>query len=580
MIISLKAALRLAGAVTVCVAAPLIGQTRTTMPTRQSLQSLSATAPQSATRTSSDQPAVERRSTAAAAVTFDQTTTAGTSSNRAPGYDIGQPPLGPDDGIAMASGPVMSLAEAMTLAYRGNPRLIAQRATVRSTDFQLAEARSAYGPNLSVEGAYTFTRSRAQLTSGNYLPQQGFTSTASAILNQPLFTFGRNAAAEQGAYAQIAFQRDSLRLVETNLMLNVVSSYVGVLRDASAVTIARENLALLQRQYNDNRERFRVREITSTDLQQVETRLELAQAQLLSAEGQLGISQADFFEYVGAVPGELAPPDLLNIRYTSIDGAFADADRNSPVVRAAQSREKVSRATYQAARTEWRPRVDLRGTAQYGTLSPYSDQFRSTVLTGQVVLSQPLIDSGLRRSRQDQAREANQADWRLIDAALRETHQIVSSAWNQLTSSRASLDNYRRALDAAQRAYDGARLQERAGDRTTLDVLDLARDLLNVRLGYNSSVANEYIARATLLAAAGRIEAPQVVSGLTAYDPSVHFDRVRRRSDIPLLTPALSTLDGLATGSVLTDRAIRDDAARMGVKPSLPLTAPDPVTVP
>lgn len=579
MTISLKAALRLASAATVCSSAPLISQTPL-LTSQPPSQLPSQTAAQLAARTSSDQPAVARRSTAAAAIVLNQTISDATPSISIPRYNIGQPPLGPDDDVMMLSGPVTSLAQAMTLAYRGNPRLVAQRATVRSTDYQLAEARSTYGPSLSVEGAYTFNRSRAELASGSYLPQQGFTSTASAILNQPLFAFGRNAAAEQRAYAQITFERDSLRLVETNLMLNVVSSYVGVLRDASAVTIARENLALLQRQYDDNRERFRVREITSTDLQQVETRVELAQAQLLTAEGQLGISQADFLQYVGAVPGELAPPDLLSVRYTTIDAAFADADRNSPVIRAAQSREKVSRATYQAARTEWRPRIDLRGTADYGTLSPYSDRLRSTVLTGQVVLSQPLIDSGLRRSRQDQAREANQADWRLIDAALRETHQIISSAWNQLTSSRATLDNYRRALDAAQRAYDGARLQERAGDRTTLDVLDLARDLLNVRLSYNSSVANEYIARATLLAAAGRIEAPQVVSGLTTYDPDVHYSRARRQSDIPLLTPALSTLDGLATGTVRADRPIRDDAARIVVKPTLPLLADDSVTSP
>jgi outer membrane protein TolC len=58
--------------------------------------------------------------------------------------------------------------------------------------------------------------------------------------------------------------------------------------------------------------------------------------------------------------------------------------------------------------------------------------------------------------------------------------EAVSSSWNQLTASRASLEHYARASEAARRAFEGALKQHRAGARTTLDVLDLARDLLNV----------------------------------------------------------------------------------------------------
>lgn len=487
-------------------------------------------------------------------------------------YDRKAPPPAPRAAIR-------TLAEAVTLAYQTNPQLLSARATARSADYRIPQARAAFGPTLSASGAYTFTRNRSEVFPGQVVGAQGWASTASLILNQPVFTFGRNAAAEAAAVATSQYQRDILRVTEAQVLNGVIDAYVSVLRDAQAVTIARQNLALLERQLSDNQQRYEVRDLTQTDLDQTRTRVEFGRAQLVTAEGQLGVSQTRFVQFIGAPPGELAPPDLLDVRFASLDAAYSYAEANSGLIRAASAREKISRANVNLAKADGWPRIDLRGTADYGSLSPYSDSQRVTQLVGQAVLSQPIIDSGLRRARLNEAREANQSDWRLLDAALRDTRQAIGSAWDVLASSRASLDGYRAAIDAATRAYEGAVLQQRAGDRSTLDVLDLARDLLTVRTTYNAILADEYLARATLLAAAGMLEGPLIVPGLTAYDSDAHYDRVRRQGDIPLLTPALSGFDRIATGNTRDDRFSRDAGAAQAVDAALPLPpAPEPIT--
>lgn len=470
--------------------------------------------------------------------------------------------------------PVTSLPQAIALAYRNNPRLLAARADARSADYRYPAARSQFGPSLSISGAYNFTRNRSEVLPGQWLGAQGFTSTAGAVLNQPLWTFGRNSAAAAGALAESRFARDSLRATEADVMLAIVGSYVRLQREANAVTIARQNLELLDRQYRDNAERFRVRDITSSDLQQIETRVAFGRAQVTNALGQLGTAQGAFLRDVGARPGTLAAPELIDVKVGSLGQAIAVAEVNAPLIRAAQAREKVSRAAWEAAKAESRPRIDLQGTADYGTLTPYSDNARTTQLVGRAVLTQPLIDSGLRNARRNEAAQANQADWRLIDDAVRATHQSVTEAWNVLTSARASLDHYRLAVDAAQRAYDGAQLQQRAGDRTTLDVLDLARDLLNIRLSYNAAVADEYVARAALLAAMGQLEAPLLLPGLRGYDADAHFQRVRGKGDVPLLTPLLAGLDGTLNRDTARDRPSRDAAALEGVEAPVSLQTP------
>jgi outer membrane protein len=475
--------------------------------------------------------------------------------------------------------PIVTLREAIARAYLNNPNLLAERATLRATDERLPSARAGYGSTLDLQVAQGYQRDRTELLPGQSITRGGGATSALLILNQPIFTFGRLRSAENGALAEIGLQREALRLQESQTLLDVVNAFVSVERDTLAVGIAQDNLDTLGRQYRDSAERFRVREITSSDLQQIETRLELGRAQLLQTQGALGASRAQFLRTVGAPPAaQVQPPDTLPLGASTLDQAYEVAEENSPLIRGAQSRERVSRARINAARAEYGPMVSFRGTGSYGSVSPYSNELRASSLRGEAVLSQPLVDSGVRRAAVAAAAEANDADWRLIDQALRDARQAVASAWSQYNAAALSAANYARAEDAARRAYEGADVQEKAGARTTLDVLDLLRDLLNVRLSRINAEADAYAGRASLLAAMGRLEAPLLFPDLEPYDPARHLDKVRRKGDIPLLTPAISWLDGLATRSIDNERPIRDpsgvlrsEAPQFKAEPVLPL---------
>jgi outer membrane protein TolC len=255
----------------------------------------------------------------------------------------------------------------------------------------------------------------------------------------------------------------------------------------------------------------------------------------------------------------LLPPDVLTVPVATLDAAYAIADVESAFIRAAQEKEKISRAQWAAARAEFMPRVDARGTAAVGTQTPYTDLYRTNRLQGEVVVTMPLLDGGARLARTAGSREANQADWLLIDSAMRETRTAIASAWFQLAASRAALGYYQEATQSAMKALEGAQLQRRAGDRTTLDVLDLARDLLIQQTSYNTALAGEYLERANLLYAMGRMEAPQLTREVTALDPAIHYQRANRIASY-LTVPGLRMLDGLILHPAPGDRAIRDPA--------------------
>nr|WP_084356069.1 TolC family outer membrane protein [Novosphingobium lentum] len=458
--------------------------------------------------------------------------------------------------------PVTTFGDAIQRSYRLQPALLAERAKARSVDYLLPQARAQYGPRIDFQATYGYQRDNIEVAPGTFRSRSGWSSTASAILTQPLYTFGRNAAATRTAAAQISFERAVLRSTEAQVLFDATSAYVSVIRDRAGIAIARDNLSLLERELSDNRARFAVHAATATDVDQVETRVGVARAQLLSAQRAIETSEAEFVHMVGALPGNLSQPNPLRLPTESLEEAYAFADLHNPVIEAANARERNSRAQWDAARADLLPRVDLRGRADFGSATPYSDSLRQTGLRGEVVISGPLFDSGLRRARVAEAKEANDADWRLVDQAGRDTRNDLAASWSEWQTLQASTVSLEHAVASAQSAYDGALVQERAGFRTTLEVLDLARELLSARTSLNAATSGAYIAQARILRVMGVMEQEYLFPDLPANDPETHFDRAKHSGDVPLVTPALRAVDGVFLSSP-ANRPNRDRSATM-----------------
>jgi len=499
----------------------------------------------------------------------------------------------PDDAPAevreafLTGAPVTSLDQALTFAYWTSPAVLAQRDTARSAAWGVAQARSAYGPHLDYALTYGWTRDRFELSKGIFIAREGWSSTATAVLTQPLFTFGRQFASERGASAQAAYQRAVARSASQQALYDAIDAYVSLRRNRAAVEIASDNLAALTRELVDSRARLKVREVTATDLQQVETRVELSRVQVLAAQRDAGTGEATFLRMVGVRPGPLAEPAPLQLPVASLEEAYGYAEVHSPLIEAAQQRERASRAVVEGARAERRPRVDLQGSAALlpyvQGFSSYSDHLRQTEFKGVVTLSGPLFDSGERMARIRAAEAANDADWRLLDATLRENRAALAAAWNDWQAQSQALTNLASAVIAAQKAYDGAVLQERAGLFTTLDVLQLARELLQARSTYNQGIAGAYLAKAQVLAAMGALDPawllPASAGRETAEDRMEReARRISTKGDIPLVTDALRAIDGIAKGRA-APRPLRDPAGQSRTPPAAigvpPLPAAD-----
>ncbi|WP_404712180.1 TolC family outer membrane protein [Sphingomonas sp. MMS24-J13] len=451
--------------------------------------------------------------------------------------------------IATSDGSAETLAEAIASAYQSNPTLQAQRAQLRATDETYVQARSGYGPTLQVQASANYNQDRLRDSFSGDVPLAATTTRsnlgrAEVVVDQPLYTGGRTALAVHGAEERIRAAREALRATEQNMVLSVIQAYLDVRRDLQALDVRHANLDALNLQLKETRARQRAGEVTQTDVAQAQAQVFAEEAGVALAENQLRASRTEYTTVVGHMPGDLSPEPPLPGVPGSSDLAFKIAADASPEFQQALFAEQVSRNDVRIARAGERPTITLRGTYGYSTtLDPFNQRNRDRALTGQAILSIPIFSSGRLSSEIRQALEVNGSDRLSIEAARRTMVQNVANAWNELVTYTANIDRQSSQVDAAAIAFKGMRLEYRAGERSTLDVLVAEETLRDAELAKLSAQHDAALAAALVLRYIGRLDARDIVAGIPAYDPAAHLKKVENKGALPV-ERVVRALDG------------------------------------
>ena len=103
----------------------------------------------------------------------------------------------------------------------------------------------------------------------------------------------------------------------------------------------------------------------------------------------------------------------------------------------------------------------------------------------------------------------------------------VVAAWVTNEGARIGVLASESEVRAATLALQGVQREARAGQRTTLDVLNAQQALVNARVALVTAQHDRVVASYSVLDKVGRLS-PQVLNlATTVYDPSVHYHQVR-----------------------------------------------------
>jgi outer membrane protein len=421
-----------------------------------------------------------------------------------------------------------SLVEAMASTYHSNPDLLAGRAVLRQTDETLQQAISNWRPKVTLSAEFNKIEADSVpiKAASSYYILNG--KTTLLAVTQPLFRGGKTVADTKAAQANIQAQRASLANIEATVLLQAVTAYSNLVQDLGIVDVRRNNVRVLVQQLDATRERFRVGELTITDVSQAEARLEQAKADLVLAEAQIRIDEAAYVHVIGQKPGKMGELPLFGALPGSEEEAVALAMNAGPLPVSAQYRITAASYGVNSATAALLPQVNLVGYIQQQfDLQVPTDVYNQYGVRLQATV--PIYQNGSEWSAIRQAKELVGQRRNELDSARRTAAQNVITAWRNLDSARSRVTSFTSQVKANDVALNGVRQEALVGSRTTLDVLNAEQELLNSQVSLITARHDVQVSFYTVLANIGRLTARALGLPVEFYDEEKYYKEVGSR---------------------------------------------------
>jgi outer membrane protein len=433
--------------------------------------------------------------------------------------------------VTATRGRADTMEAALLRAYQNNPQLNAQRASVRATDENVAQALAGYRPRIAAtaSGGAQYTDQLAVASTGKSNVANGLQEprAVGATVTQTLFNGNQTANKTRAAESQVFGAREALRLLEQSVLLAAATVYMDYLRDAAILEVQRSNTNVLRQTLRQTRDRFSAGLVTATDVAQSEAQLAAGVSQELAAEANLTTTRANFRRIIGNEPSHLEPASPVD-RYlpeTLRDAADLALVEN-PNVTSAMYGIDVSFLTVKINEGALFPTVTLQASVLKSSQQTITQvhQFNAAAIA-QVNI--PIYQGGAEYSLIRQSKETLAQQRLILEQVRDQARADLVSAWGQLLAGKSQVASSQSQVDASEIALTGVLKEASVGQRTTIDILNQQQTLVNARLALVTAQHDRVVASYAVLSAIGRLS-PQVLHLRTpVYDPSVHYHQVR-----------------------------------------------------
>ena len=422
-----------------------------------------------------------------------------------------------------------TLNEVLDYTYENSWSINAERAGQRATDEGVAIAKSGFRPQVAgtASAGRSYNKNKYDYTPVKSEMYKNPNEVAVQV-KQPVFSGFSTVQAVNAARSQVRAGRQNLARTEQNVLLDAVAAYMDVVRDTAVLKLHVSNENVLKEHLKSYRKRYKVGDLTRTDVAQSEARSEGATAARIAAEGNLKVSQANFFSVVGLSPEGLE--DASEFKHSlppTLDDAIEYAMEHNPAIKAAKYAKDAASYAVKSKKGELLPQVDM--TAAAGRQHEQLTVDRGDYWQVKANLTMPIYSAGADYASIRQARQNENKSKILWDKTVQDVRANVISAWEYYTASQAQLASIESQIKASKMALDGVIREAKVGSRTVLDVLDAEQEHLNNQVSMVRTHRDAIVAGYALLAAIGRLNPTDLGLSVAPYDATAYYEDVKNK---------------------------------------------------
>ena len=340
-------------------------------------------------------------------------------------------------------------------------------------------------------------------------------------LQQNVFSWA-NWMSLRAAGAQVAQAEATYRAAEQDLVLRVAQAYFGVLSAEASLEAQQSSLEAISRQLDQANQRFEVGQIAITDVQEAQAAHDTASAAVIAAKRTLATAEDQLQEITSKKYDRLAKPGLdmpLNMPEPADESSWVTVslDQNLALVSSRLAAD-IARDNVRVAFGGHLPTIDIVASdsdsdavANERLSGPGFNQNFSNAVTRnhdrQVSLqvTVPLFTGGLTQSKVRQSQYLWIAAKEQFVQTSRATERQARDAYLGVISGIARVQALRKALESSQTALLATEAGYEVGTRTSVDLLNSRRNLVQAQTDYSASRYDYIVSVFQLHLAAGSL---------------------------------------------------------------------------
>jgi len=385
----------------------------------------------------------------------------------------------------------LSLSEAVALALKQNPLLVAARQRVEAAKGKRVSAKALPNPSLAIVPFGT-------IADNPFLLEQTF--------ELPSKRSFRVKASENEFAATLA----DYRAAELDVIFAVKVAYIDLQAALAIQRLTKEAVELASTLYDLAQKQYAIGAVPLVHVTRTEIERQRMEQELVQAQSEVAVKQVALSIALGQEPSTpVLPTDELSYQplTVSLEELKELALKQRPEVLAAQLRLAAQRFAVNAAQAQWLP--------DFFVLMRFGESERSLSFTAPrlgIGITLPFFDFG-RIKGEVQAAKAQAAEQ---EALLEQTKRVVlaevETAVKKLTTARTIVERYQQSIiPAVEDLLKRVQAAYAEGGSTLLEIIDAQQTWRTVRKEFMKAIADYQKALATLERAVGGSISPSNV---------------------------------------------------------------------